>query len=633
MKRRQKTLSVSLVTATQPSRWEIFGINLTQCIANQTAISSVLEWIIVFHEDEGTPDYQVDVEQLKSITGIPTIHVLHAKRNVYPTIATCRNLYNAAVKHDLIIVFDDDDYYPPQRIEAGLIFFRGNKNIDIAGCPDHFFYDYDLDLYGRMEIVDTANRCTNYTMMYRKKYLRDHRYNDADAFAEERAFLNDFNERLGQIPAQFAGVQLFHRSNTFNKRRLVLTQIGKTWRILPELPEEIQVPVTFLNQLERTKAKTDIELPNPLDYDIVYYCGFQNEVFRWHPAQRNLTASEQAVIQLCSHWVKEPHNQKVLVYADLKDGLDYVRHEGVDYYNSRFFQVRGVSYPRLIMWRWGGFHPLWSLFRNRIQAKQMVLDLHDNKPIPPSFANDDTFREGDWIMVKSRSHLTKVVPQDLWGKCQIIQNGVQKQVFTQQESREEQDGDPAVKSKYRFVYTSDYQRGLIPILRYVWPHVVAKERRAELHLYYGTEGITNRQVLTEIARAIHGVVNVMDHGRVPIDIVAHAKRRAAWHLYPSMTTAETDCVSVKESMLLGCVPIMLKRDVFAERYGYHIPCDGFDEIDEQSGEYIAKHILAVMHRREEIIEAIGKTYILDWEDVARLWIETIVLGTCIDTVF
>jgi len=62
---------------------------------------------------------------------------------------------------------------------------------------------------------------------------------------------------------------------------------------------------------------------------------------------------------------------------------------------------------------------------------------------------------------------------------------------------------------------------------------------------------------------------VMDHGRVSSHLVAREKWRSTFHLYVTDTDAEIDCISIKESLATGCIPLLSKFGVFPEREGFH----------------------------------------------------------------
>ena len=611
-KKKSSALTVSAVTVTQVHRWELFGKNLLHVVKEQTALSSIIEWVVLVHHDADSPpspEWLQDVEAtIRKETGIPVVQMEACGRDRFPGIADCRERYNALACGDIIMVFDDDDYYPPKRVEAGLKLFRSQSRIQVAGCPDHNFYDTDLDIYGRMKVVDTPNRCTNFTMMYRRTYALANHYQAGQTFGEEKVFLRDFQEPLGRLDPDVAGVQIFHGLNTFNKRRLVFTQNGATWLAVRSKL------IPFSNQFQIKPCLDSFQdnhtFPDPSTYDIVYYCGFQPEHLRWLPSDENLTGSEQAVIQITKRWAAE--GKRVCVFADIRGNR--VPYEGVDYFNSSMFTIRERAFKFLVMWRMIGFSPLWLQFRHQIKAQRCILDLHDNIQIPQAYTHDYTFHDNDYILVKSNYHRQFAIPtQQMQEKTRVIPNGLDLE-------RIHKTGITSGRDMFRFIYTSDYQRGLVPILQYIWPHIRAKEPRAELHLYYGTNSIHDRETLLSLARAIYNSCGVCDHGRVSMDVVTEARKKSGWHLYTTFTTAETDCLSIKESWVAGCRPVTLNHGLFAERPGFKIPIEeGETSIGATNGERIATQILEMMKNLPEFDEH----HVHDWTEIANMWLETI----------
>jgi hypothetical protein len=62
---------------------------------------------------------------------------------------------------------------------------------------------------------------------------------------------------------------------------------------------------------------------------------------------------------------------------------------------------------------------------------------------------------------------------------------------------------------------------------------------------------------------------VIDHGRQSIDMIVREKYMSSFQLYISNTIAEIDCISIRESLICGCIPLISNFGVFAEREGIH----------------------------------------------------------------
>ena len=106
-------------------------------------------------------------------------------------------------------------------------------------------------------------------------------------------------------------------------------------------------------------------------------------------------------------------------------------------------------------------------------------------------------------------------------------------------------------------------------LRYIWPVIFSQEPRAELHVYYGMENIKDEKYKNEL-KILLSQPGVMDHGRQNADLVIREKYMSSFHLYLSFSPQEIDCISIKESLLTGAIPILSDFGVFKEREGIHI---------------------------------------------------------------
>lgn len=147
-----------------------------------------------------------------------------------------------------------------------------------------------------------------------------------------------------------------------------------------------------------------------------------------------------------------------------------------------------------------------------------------------------------------------------------------------------------VRNPYRLCYCSDYARGLEPLLTWLWPVLKRLEPRAELHVYYGMDYIRNQEFKTKMTQLL-AQDGVTDHGRRPSSEVALEKMMSTYHLYFTATQSETDCISIRESVVMGCIPILSTMWVFAERAGLHIDLDPSVQMSHlQLAKLISEHM-------------------------------------------
>jgi hypothetical protein len=112
----------------------------------------------------------------------------------------------------------------------------------------------------------------------------------------------------------------------------------------------------------------------------------------------------------------------------------------------------------------------------------------------------------------------------------------------------------------------------------------------------------------------------MDHGRQPMDMIIREKYLSTFHIYLSDSIAEIDCISVRESLITGCIPIISKFGVFENRHGIQYNWDPTNKLLCQA---VAENIIKEMNEFEYIELArkqlMNSTTIVSWKNVAESW--------------
>ena len=132
-----------------------------------------------------------------------------------------RNELNSMVTGDIIVCFDDDDYYSPERVAHAVNKLSSSK-MQIAGSSTIHIYFSKLDKilqYGPY----AAYHGTNGTMAYTKEYLKTHRYEDDKFQAEEAFFTNNFSEPMVQLDPHKVMLCIAHDRNTVDKNQFIAT--------------------------------------------------------------------------------------------------------------------------------------------------------------------------------------------------------------------------------------------------------------------------------------------------------------------------------------------------------------------------------------------------------------------------
>jgi hypothetical protein len=263
----------------------------------------------------------------------------------------------------------------------------------------------------------------------------------------------------------------------------------------------------------------------------------------------------------------------------------------------------------LIIWR-----APWEL-DYKWKANKVYLDLHD-VPNPMEFT-PERLKNVDKIFVKSKFH-RNLIPHVPDEKIKIISNGVDKSMFIWGRLK---------RDKYKFIYSSSYDRGLEWILKYGWKIIKKELPKATLDIYYGwnlfdvvhsnnPERMAWKKEMVKLMKQ----PGVKEHGRVGQQKLIKEKFRSSIHYYPT-DFEEIDCISVRESALAGCVPMMSNYAALKEKpYGIKISGDiRAEEFHKKFARQAIKMIKTgeIDNYREKGIKLAKKE---TWKEIAKQWI-------------
>jgi glycosyltransferase involved in cell wall biosynthesis len=600
VKNEKKKPSVSLVTITQLKRFNCLEI-LRDLIKDQT-YDNIIEWVIVEgskkKSDANLNKSNIDYLSQESGLSFP-IKYIEFQENT--KLGELRNIGNKSCLGDITVCMDDDDYYPKDRVEHA-VEKLSNSKAKIAGCSAVLIYDYFLEkLYKFKEFGPSHS--TNNCMAWKKEYLLTNTHDSSKEMAEESSFTKNFSEPMVQLESEHTIIVSSHDNNTFNKRELL---VGGTIRINPSLTQIDNVITDFIKEPYYSKYKELFVRNFESKYDIVYLAGGYS--IKWDPEDKSLGGSEQAIVNLVNNWAKL--GKKVAVYGEVPEKT----FNGVDYIDWKKFPFE-ATHNIVILWRLYG---LWCGGPFPLKAKKIWLDCHDN------FLGQ--FPEGwkRWgnvvqkVLFKSNYHKDEFETRNkcklLKERYEIIPNGIRINEF--KENKEN-----TVRNPYRFCYCSCYTRGLAEILQFVWPVIYQFEPRAELHVYYGMNNVKDDNI-KKYFLSLLSQPGVMDHGRQPLDLIVREKQLSSFHLYLSKSEQEIDCISIRESLVTGCIPILSTFGVFKDREGVHL--EVIDK-DVKSYQNAAVKILQMMEQQDKLIgyrEKIKTSpLIISWENIAKKWLE------------
>ena len=180
-----------------------------KCFQHQDYPKNRMEWIII---DDGTDK----IEDL--VKDIP--EVKYFKYDEKMSLGKKRNLMHEKSCGEILVYMDDDDYYPPQRVSHAVDMLQRHKNALCAGSSEiHIYFKhieklYQFGPYG-------PRHSTAGTFAFKRELLKEHRYEDHAALAEEKAFLKNYTVPFVQLDTKKTILVFSHIHNTFDKKKLL----------------------------------------------------------------------------------------------------------------------------------------------------------------------------------------------------------------------------------------------------------------------------------------------------------------------------------------------------------------------------------------------------------------------------
>ena len=211
-KYQEKKLILPFVSVCTPTfNRRPFIENMFECFRNQTYPRHRIEWIIV---DDGTDKIRDLVEK----SGITQIRYFEVDRKM--SLGEKRNYMHSFVRGSIVVYMDDDDYYPPERIEDAVDKLTANPKALCAGSSEIYIYFKHIKKMYKCGPYN-SNHATAGTFAFRKELLDITKYEDHAAVAEERAFLKDYTIPFVQLDPMKAILVFSHNHNTFDKRKML----------------------------------------------------------------------------------------------------------------------------------------------------------------------------------------------------------------------------------------------------------------------------------------------------------------------------------------------------------------------------------------------------------------------------
>lgn len=337
---------------------------------------------------------------------------------------------------------------------------------------------------------------------------------------------------------------------------------------------------------------------------IVYYTGNRKNGLSPHVLAEGASGTDVAVVNLSREWAKL--GRRVTVYSNCGDregiyeGVEYLNHYKFNPYD-RFDSLVILAHPYLL-----------SL---PTRARHVYWDWHDvlgNEKIYPR----EKIRRFDHIFSKSnfQRNLLPEVPDH---RFTIVNNGIDQNIFLLPKKN---------KNPYKLIYASRYYRGLDLMLEFGWPIIKKHLPEAELYIYHGWVRRELRPKYDNWRKKMNALFQqegVFEKGRVSQATLIAEKATASIHYY-ACTYPEIDCISIRESAAVGCVPVTTDFAVFKEK-NYCIRVAG-EPKEKETQEAVALKIVALLQNPDYLarIQSDFQAAVRreTWQEVAKVWLRT-----------
>lgn len=313
---------------------------MLSCFNHQDYPQDRMEWIII---DDGTDP----VEDL--VASHP--RVKYFKYDTKMTLGKKRNLLHEKSRGEILVYMDDDDYYPPQRVSHAVHMLTTHPDALCAGSSEIYIYFKHIGQMKRFGPYG-PNHATAGTFAFKRKLLKQHRYNDDACLAEERAFLKDYTVPFVQLDPMKVILVFSHEHNTFDKRKLLVNANPDVVRDSPKKVMDFikDAALRRFYMVELEKLLTDYTPGRPeMKPDVIAQtlqlekerekmaanaaaAGGGGQIILQQPGQAPVTLNNQQVVQILQQLQKDvdERNQEIVRLNEenrqLKERLEQMTH-------------------------------------------------------------------------------------------------------------------------------------------------------------------------------------------------------------------------------------------------------------------------------------------------------------------
>tara|TARA_B110000971_G_scaffold132069_1_gene135163 strand:+ start:1370 stop:3235 length:1866 start_codon:yes stop_codon:yes gene_type:complete len=550
--------TVSILTPTYDKRITFLEF-VAEGISKQT-YSDILEWVIVDGTKTGVSILPQTIEKLKKIKNIPKIVYVPQDINRPNTIGNLRNICKKIANGDVMIHFDDDDYYPECRIKYTMSQLNSTKR-QIAGTSDLYMYDVHFKtLYQFRSFGD--NHILGGTMAYTKKYARGHHFDETVTHAEEGSFTSKFTEPAAVLKADKIMIASSHGINTYSKKKIIwdnLYAVGKKTQTMfyrSKTPRSVMKNKKYVKEYLRVLENSAKSLEE--DFDITYFLGMEtvlagNVYYDLIHQQAIYLKSLGYRIEIYSNNVKYKQN-----YSSDYDGISY------KYYTQFNINKR---YKNLII---GGIIASWPFYKNNIRLKADKIIIY----------NPD-YREGIILLQEYLDEIEEIVFDNASLKNIVKDNmGMKKYQVDEWEQKvkcltnfvpqsENISGHSKIdNSIYLCIYHETCIEELLVYIKVIFPKLREVIKNLTIHIYnfHILEKVIKKNsikdfTVADIEKHISSKEFYTIHRPSSYNEIIQEKYKYKYHFYSygKYEAGHLTISDIRHSIYIGCMPIIYKN--------------------------------------------------------------------------
>jgi len=181
-----------------------------------------MEWVII---DDGTDNVQ-DIFLDPSLNPVLKKCIKYFRVEEKMKLGRKRNFMHEKCKGDIIVYMDDDDYYPPQRVNHAVNRLRSRPRVLASGSSLIYIYFKHIDKIYRFGPYGPRHSTAG-TFAFKRELLKETKYDDDAEMAEEKQFLKNYTIPFIQLDTMKTILVFAHDHNTFDKRKLLENQHPK----------------------------------------------------------------------------------------------------------------------------------------------------------------------------------------------------------------------------------------------------------------------------------------------------------------------------------------------------------------------------------------------------------------------